>query len=219
MLRIHVENALPVETSVHWHGIRLHNGSDGVPGLTQEPVAPAAGFIYEFLAPDPGTYFFHPHSGVQIDRGLYSPLIIGDPAEPGGYDHEWVPVLDDWTDHYLINGRIPRSPRTLTARPGQRARIRIINAAADTLFRVALGGHVMTVTHTDGFPVQPVETRALHLAQGERVDVLVTLGDGVFPLVAAAEGKGGQGVALVAPDPVPRLRPPSARKSWTPTRC
>ncbi len=245
VLRIHVENALPVDTSVHWHGIRLHNGADGVPGLTQEPIAAAASFTYEFLAPDPGTYFFHPHSGVQIDRGLYAPLVIDDPAEPGGYDQEWVLVLDDWTDgtgkspddilaefkaqqgtvgsgmnhdmsgmggmgnsplgdvgdivypHYLINGRIPRSPRTLTAKPGQRARIRIINAAADTLFRVAFGSHVMTVTHTDGFPVQPVETRALYLAQGERVDVLVTLGDGVFPLVAAAEGKSGQGLALV----------------------
>jgi len=245
VLRIHVENALPTETSVHWHGVRLHNAADGVPGLTQEPIAAAASYTYEFLAPDPGTYFFHPHSGVQIDRGLYAPLIIDDPAEPGGYDHEWVLMLDDWTDgvgkspddilaefkaqngtvgtgmnhdmggmdgmgnsplgdvgdiaypHYLINGRIPRAPRTLTAKPGQRARVRIINAAADTLFRVALGGHVMTVTHTDGFAVQPVETRALYLAQGERVDVVVTLGDGVFALVAAAEGKSGQGVILV----------------------
>ena len=237
-----MENALPTDTSVHWHGIRLHNAADGVPGFTQEPIAADASFTYEFIAPDPGTYFFHPHSGVQIDRGLYAPLIIDDPAEPGGYDIEWVLVLDDWTDgvgkspdeilaafkaqhgtvsegmnhdmsgmgnsplgdvgdivypHYLINGRIPRAPRTLTGKPGQRARIRIINAAADTLFRVALGAHVITVTHTDGYPVQPVEARALYLAQGERVDLLVTLGDGVFPLVAAAEGKSGHGLALV----------------------
>ncbi len=94
--------------------------------------------------------------------------------------------------HYLINGRIPTAPRTLTAKPGHTVRVRIINAAADTLFRVALGGHVMTVTHTDGYPVQPVETRALYVAQGERVDVLVSLADGVFPLVAAAEAKPGR---------------------------
>ncbi len=94
--------------------------------------------------------------------------------------------------HYLINGRVPTAPRTLTAKPGQKVRVRIINAAADTLFRVALGGHMLTVTHTDGYPVQPDETRALYLAQGERVDVLVTLADGVFPLVAAAEGKQGR---------------------------
>jgi FtsP/CotA-like multicopper oxidase with cupredoxin domain len=244
-VQVRVRNGLPVETSVHWHGIRLHNAADGVPGITQDAIAAGADYTYTFVAPDPGTYFFHPHSGVQIDRGLYAPLIVDDPAEPGGYDQEWVLVLDDWTDgvgrnpddilagfkaehgtvgtgmnhdmsgmggmgrsplgdvgdiaypHYLVNGRVPAAPLTLRGRPGQRARIRIINAAADTLFRVALGGHSMTVTHTDGYPVQPVRTQALYLAQGERVDVLVTLGDGVFPLVAAAEGKQGQGLILV----------------------
>jgi FtsP/CotA-like multicopper oxidase with cupredoxin domain len=245
VVQVQVRNELPVETSVHWHGIRLHNAADGVPGLTQDPIASGAEYTYTFRAPDPGTYFFHPHSGVQIDRGLYAPLIVDDPAEPGGYDQEWILVLDDWTDgvgkspddilaafkaeggtvsqgmnhdmsgmdgtggsplgdvgdiaypHYLINGRIPAAPHTLTAKPGQRARIRIINAAADTLFRVALGGHTLTVTHTDGYPVQPHPTTALYLGQGERVDVLVSLSDGVFPLVAAAEGKQGQGLILI----------------------
>ena len=245
VLRVVVENTLPTGTSVHWHGIRLHNAADGVPGLTQDPIAPRTTYSYEFTAPDPGTYFFHPHSGVQLDRGLYAPLIIDDPAEPGSYDQEWVLVLDDWTDgvgknpddilaefkaengnvstgmnhdmggmpgmgssplgdvgdivypHYLINGRVPAEPLTLRAKPGQRARIRLINASSDTLFRVALGDHVMTVTHTDGFPVQPHETRALYLSQGERADLLVTLADGVFPLVAAAEGKQGQGLILI----------------------
>ena len=245
VVQVRVRNGLPVETSVHWHGIRLHNAADGVPGITQDPIAAGADYTYTFRASDPGTYFLHPHSGVQIDRGLYAPLIIDDPAEPGGYDHEWVLVLDDWTDgvgkspddilaafksehgtisqgmnhdmggmggmgrsplgdvgditypHYLINGRIPTSPQTLTAKPGQRARIRIINAAADTLFRVALGGHTLTVTHTDGYPVQAQQTRSFYIAQGERVDLLVTLADGVFPLVASAEGKQGQGLILV----------------------
>lgn len=245
VLRVVVENTLPTDTSVHWHGIRLHNAADGVPGLTQDPIAPGTSYTYEFAAPDPGTYFFHPHSGVQLDRGLYAPLVIDDPAEPGTYDHEWVLVLDDWTDgvgknpddilaefkaengkvstgmnhdmggmagmgssplgdvgdivypHYLINGRVPAEPLTLSAKPGQRARIRLINASSDTLFRVALGEHMMTVTHTDGFPVQPHETRALYLSQGERADLLVTLADGVFPLVAAAVGKQGQGLILI----------------------
>ena len=245
VVQVLVENALPVETSVHWHGIRLHNAADGVPGITQQPIGGGASFTYTFTAPDPGTYFFHPHSGVQLDRGLYAPLIIDDPAEPGGYDHEWVLVLDDWTDgvgkspddilddfkaengtvgpgmnhdmsgmdgmggsplgdvgdidypHYLINGRVPSAPLSLKGKPGQRARLRLINAAADTLFRVALGRHTMTVTHTDGYPVQPVDTKAVYLSQGERVDLLVTLGEGVFPLVAVAEGKKGQGLILV----------------------
>ena len=49
---------------------------DGVPGFTQTPIPPAARFVYEFTVPDPGTYFFHPHAGVQLDRGLYGVLIV-----------------------------------------------------------------------------------------------------------------------------------------------
>ena len=245
--RVTVENQLPAETSVHWHGIRLQNAADGVPGLTQEAIAPGGSYTYEFVAPDPGTYFFHPHSGVQLDRGLYAPLIVDDPNEPGGYDHEWIVTLDDWTDgvgqnpddilagfqaqngtvssgmnhnnmdggmghstdsplgdagdvaypYYLVNGRIPQAPPTFTAKPGQRVRIRFINAGSDTIFRVALGGHTMNVTHTDGFEVERQQTPAFYLAMGERLDVHVTLGDGAFPLVAQAEGKTGRAFAIV----------------------
>ena len=99
--------------------------------------------------------------------------------------------------HYLVNGRVPAAPVTLRGKPGQRVRLRIVNAGSDTAFRVALGGHRMTVTHTDGFPVQPAETDALLVGMGERYDVLVTLADGAFPLVALAEGKSGQGLAVV----------------------
>ena len=278
LLRVTVDNALPVDTSVHWHGIALRNDMDGVPGLTQDPIRPGRSFQYEFIAPDPGTYFYHPHSGVQLDRGLYGALLIDEKDDPGAYDVEWTIVLDDWLDgtgrnpdqvleqlmggmdmdgdgdgsmggmdmgdgsmggmdmgdtgdgsmggmdmggmdmggmaeemtspllggagdiayaHYLVNGRVPQAPQTLTARPGQKARLRIINAGSDTAFRVALGSHRLTVTHSDGFPVRPVDTDALLVAMGERYDVEVTVGDGVFPLVAVAEGKGGQGLALV----------------------
>ncbi|RYC03810.1 multicopper oxidase family protein [Nocardioides zhouii] len=246
LLRIRVDNQLPTDTSVHWHGIALRNIADGVPGLTQDPIAAGSSYLYEFTAPDPGTYFYHPHVGVQLDRGLYAPLVIDDPHEPGNYDLEWVVVLDDWIDgtgrtpddvladltaasgdssdsmggmdmghmsmggnppfgdagdvtypHYLINGRVPTAPDTLCAKPGQRVRLRIINSGSDTIFTVALGGHRLTVTHTDGFPVQPHETGALYIGMGERYDATVTLGDGVFPLVAVPYGKEGQAMALL----------------------
>lgn len=109
--------------------------------------------------------------------------------------------------YYLINGRIPAAPSIFAAKPGQRIRIRFINAGSDTAFRVALAGHSMTVTHTDGYPVVSTDVDALLLGMGERYDVLVTAGDGVFPLVALAEGKNAQGRALLstsggtAPDP------------------
>ncbi|MFD4625984.1 multicopper oxidase family protein [Streptomyces sp. NPDC058475] len=264
-------NHLPEATSLHWHGIALRNDMDGVPGLTQRAIKPGADFTYRFTVPHPGTYWFHPHSGTQQDRGLYAPLIVEDPKESLSYDKEWVVVLDDWVDgvdgstpdtvlkelsdgmgmdhsghdmsgmsnmsmvmgkspspsapsspspssssmggpsrmlmgsqsellggdagdvaypYYLVNGRTAEAPSAFRARPGDRVRIRIINAGGDTAFRVALGGHEMTVTHTDGFPVRHATTDALLLGMGERYDVLVTVKDGVFPLAALAEGKG-----------------------------
>ena len=255
LVRVDVENALPTETSVHWHGLALRNDMDGVPGITQDPIAADASFRYEFTAPDPGTYFYHPHTGVQLDRGLYGVLVVDDPAEPGAYDDEWVVVLDDWIDgtgrtpddvlaelldgsgsmhggmdgmdgmdhgsmdgmggmgemrsrllggagdvdhpHHLVNGRTPAAPAVLEGRAGRRVRIRIVNAASDTAYRVAIGGHRLTVTHSDGFPVTPAQADALVVGMGERYDVTVRLGDGVFPLVAVAEGKGAQGLAVV----------------------
>jgi FtsP/CotA-like multicopper oxidase with cupredoxin domain len=246
-LVVEVDNRLPDTTSVHWHGVALRNDMDGVPGITQKPIAAGGRFTYDFTVPDPGTYFYHPHSGVQLDRGLHGVLVVDDPAEPGDYNAEWVVVLDDWVDgtgqtpddvlaqlrrgggsgmggmdhgsmggmgegmqspllggsgdvvypHYLINGRVPAAPVSLSGKPGQRVRIRLVNAASDTAFRVALGAHRLTVTHSDGFPVVPAVTDALMIGMGERYDVLVTLGDGAFPLVASAEGKTGQGLAVV----------------------
>lgn len=97
-LRIAVTNDLPVDTSVHWHGLRIDNAMDGVPGLTTPAVGSGETFVYDFVVPDPGTHWFHPHSGLQLDTGLYAPLIVDDPQEPGDYDREWIVVLDDWTD-------------------------------------------------------------------------------------------------------------------------
>jgi FtsP/CotA-like multicopper oxidase with cupredoxin domain len=237
VVRATLANQLPAETSIHWHGIALRNDADGVPGVTQPPVAAGSEFTYEFTVPHPGTYWFHPHAGTQLDRGLYAPLIVDDPADPGDYDLEWTVVLDDWLDgvagtpdemldelrggmghgmmmgqtssllggdagdvrypHFLLNGRLNTQPATFEAPPGARLRLRIVNAGADTAFRVALDGHVLAVTHADGFPVEPVETDALLVGMGERYDVLVTLDDGVFPLVALAEGKQDTALGLV----------------------
>ncbi|MET8453209.1 multicopper oxidase family protein [Streptomyces sp. NPDC005209] len=99
--------------------------------------------------------------------------------------------------YYLANGRLPTQPSVFQARPGDRIRLRIINAGADTAFRVALGGHTMTVTHTDGYPVEHTRTDALIIGMAERYDVLVTVKDGVFPLVALAEGKKAHALAVL----------------------
>lgn len=240
-VRIALRNQLPEPTSVHWHGLAIRNDMDGVPGVTT-PETPAGGsFDFDFVVPDAGTHWFHPHTGLQMDRGLYAPFIVDDPREPGAYDAEWIVVLDDWTDgvgpspeqhlarlqadggdgghgmmgmsgmgpdgvmdggdvtypFFLVNGRTPNDPETFAAKPGARLRLRVINASADTIYTVALGGHRLMVTHTDGYAVQAVGTDALRIGMGERYDLLVTLGDGVFPLVALPFGKDGLARALV----------------------
>lgn len=95
-----LSNQLPgkTPTSIHWHGLALRDDMDGVPMVTQRDVRAGSTFTYRFIADDPGTYWFHPHAGVQLDRGLYAPLIVEDPKEPLPYDDEWVVVLDDWLD-------------------------------------------------------------------------------------------------------------------------
>ncbi|WP_406277909.1 multicopper oxidase family protein [Embleya sp. NBC_00896] len=99
--------------------------------------------------------------------------------------------------HYLVNGRTAQAPTRFEGAPGQRIRLRLINVGADTAFQVALGGHRLTVTHADGFPVAPVTVDTVLLGMGERYDALVTLADGVFPLVASAEGKNARAFAVV----------------------
>lgn len=275
---ITVKNEMSRATSMHWHGIALRNDMDGAAPATPD-IEPGATFTYQFSVPHPGTYWAHPHVGMDTDYGLYLPLIVDDPADAGDYDAEWIVVLDDWTSgvgkspdeildglksmghdmggmdhgnmghgdtghgdmghgdmghgdmggmdmgdmpmnssdlmggdagdvtypHFLINGRVDAAPSVLTAKPGQRLRLRIINAAADTAFRVGLGGHVMTLTHTDGFPIKPVRADSVLLGMGERYDAIVTVGDGVFPLVAQPEGKDGKASALLTSSPTHNL--------------
>jgi FtsP/CotA-like multicopper oxidase with cupredoxin domain len=230
-LRVTVTNRLSQDTSIHWHGVPLVNAMDGVPGVTQQPIKSGERFVYDFLVPAAGTYFYHPHVGVQLDRGLSGPLIVEPAHESLSYDQEVVLVLDDWLDgmpgtpdqalqqliargdtmgamsgsgngksipryppdivypRYLINGQASEQPLELQARKGQRLRLRLINAASATIFHVALQGHQLTVTHTDGQPVNQVTVDALRIGMGERYDVLVQANHpGIWQLAAQAEG-------------------------------
>jgi FtsP/CotA-like multicopper oxidase with cupredoxin domain len=90
---------------------------------------------------------------------------------------------------HLINGRSPKDPASIRVKPGTRLRLRLINGGSDTAYRVAVGGHRLTVVSSDGYPVEPVEVDTLILGMGERYDVLITAGSGVFPIVAQPEGK------------------------------
>jgi FtsP/CotA-like multicopper oxidase with cupredoxin domain len=96
-VRITVVNKLGEDTTVHWHGIRLPNAMDGVPGLTQKPIQPGASFVYEFTPPDAGTFWYHPHVDTlqQLGRGLAGALIVEEP-EPVAVDRDLLWLIEDW---------------------------------------------------------------------------------------------------------------------------
>lgn len=101
---VSLRSDLPAETTVHWHGLPVANAMDGVPNVTQDPVKSGESFEYQFRADQPGTYFYHSHAGLQLDRGLAGPLIIEEDDPHVTVDDDHVVVLDD----YL--GQEPRSP-------------------------------------------------------------------------------------------------------------
>ena len=96
---IRVHNRMDVETSIHWHGILLPNAMDGVPFLTYPPIAPGETFTYEFDLRQSGTYWYHSHTMLQEQRGLFGALVIA-PKSAGDFDglRDHVVVLSDWTD-------------------------------------------------------------------------------------------------------------------------
>lgn len=208
-LRVVVENRLPQETTVHWHGLRVPNAMDGVPHLTQPPIRPGERFTYEFDLPDAGTYWYHSHlrSSEQLERGLYGALVVEE-ARPPDVDRDITWVLDDWrlsqagqvsesfgSAHDISHaGRIGnaitvngRPPQDLALRPGERIRLRLVNAANARIFALGIDGHVPQVIALDGQPVTP------HAPPGGRV----RLGPGMrCDLLLDATGQPGQRYAV-----------------------
>ena len=97
-IQVRVTNRIPMETTVHWHGIRLDQEHDGVPGMPHPPIAPGESFTYEIRVPDAGVFWYHPHvrEDIQQDLGLHANLVVRDPdAPPPPVNREEVLVLDD----------------------------------------------------------------------------------------------------------------------------
>lgn len=96
---LRVTNRLPVTSSIHWHGVLLPAGMDGVPGISFDGIRPGETFTYRFDVRQSGTYWYHSHSGFQEQTGLYGAIVI-DPAEPDpvAYDRDYVVMLSDWSD-------------------------------------------------------------------------------------------------------------------------
>lgn len=197
-LRVVVENELEQNTTVHWHGIRLPNAMDGVPNVTQEPIAPGGNFVYEFDAVDAGTFWYHPHerSSEQVGRGLYGPLIVEE-REPIRVDRDVTWVLDDWRlgpsgeiaagfgdlrdavhggrigNRITINGR---PPEDFKVRTGERIRLRLLNTANARIFGLDFAEHRPSIIALDGQPVTPHQPDGLLvLGPGMRIDLVLDM--------------------------------------------
>jgi len=96
---LRVKNRLKENTSIHWHGILLPANMDGVPGLSFHGIEPGGVYVYTFQLRQNGTYWYHSHSGLQEQSGVYGPLVIdAKEPEPFQYDRDYVVMLTDWTD-------------------------------------------------------------------------------------------------------------------------
>ena len=197
-LIVHFTNKLPQSTTVHWHGVQVPIEMDGVPGVSQPPVETGESFTYDFVVPDAGLFWYHPHvmSAAQVGFGLYGPLLVEDPADSVKVADELVLVLsdiameDDGTLHsadsggvlgalfgregnyVLVNGRVRP---TLTVRDGALQRWRIVNAAKSRYFDLVLGdGQPFELIGVDGGHLEySVKQWTIVLGPGERADVLV----------------------------------------------
>lgn len=204
-LRIYVSNRLPAPTTVHWHGLILPNGMDGVAGLTQPPIPPGETFVYEFVARHPGTFMYHPHYDemTQMALGMAGMFIVHPRQESGPkvardfvlLAQEWrVPVgaarpdPNEMSDFNVLtfNGRSFPKTSALRVRRGERVRIRIGNLSPTDHHPIHLHGLNFVVTGTDGGPVpksaQFPETTVLVPVGSTRVIELVATEAGDWPI-------------------------------------
>jgi FtsP/CotA-like multicopper oxidase with cupredoxin domain len=194
-VKVRLHNQLPQPTTVHWHGLRVPNALDGVPGFTQPPIASGETFTYRFVAQDAGTFWYHPHFNTieQIGRGLSGAVVVAE-ADPVEVDEDWLWVLSDFRldrkgqidaqfknlhdaahagrvgNVVLINGSLEQD---FSARPYARIRLRLVAATSARIFGLTFKGCRAWLMALDGHPVaiEPLN-EPLVLAPGQRADVL-----------------------------------------------
>ena len=173
-IQIFVTNGLPEATTIHWHGLRLPNGMDGVNGLTQPPIQPGETFKYEFTVHDPGTFMYHPHLDemTQQAMGMMGMFIVHPKqiAAEDRVDRDYVIMLSEWRivpgtarpvttemlDFNLLTMNSKAYPATepIVAKIGERVRIRFGNLSAMDHHPIHLHGFQTVLTETDGGTIQ-----------------------------------------------------------------
>ena len=224
-LAVTFENRTGEASSVHWHGIRIANGMDGVPGLTQDPVPDGADLDYRFVAPDAGTFWYHSHSRSweQVARGLYGPLIVEETTPPA-VDADIIVIVDDWRldidakfiddfdlmFHFAHGGRIGNYAKVIpsqsTVRAGDRVRLRLINTANARIFPLDLAGIEGKLVALDGMPLDAAQDfGTVTLAPAQRADIIADVVDDIAFSFRTRDGDYALGVIMVdGTNPSPR---------------
>lgn len=201
-LIVHFKNSLPEETSIHWHGLLVPNDQDGVVGFTQAAIQPGEEFTYDFVVPNSGTYWYHPHMGrdaAQLGYGLYGPIVVDEPDEPEevkALGDELILVLSDISldaegqflppdigeafgdlfgregEILLVNGKV--MPK-LKVRQGKPQRWRVINAARTRYYTLRYKRTPMIKLGGDGGLAAHAESLdQIKLVPSERLDMIFT---------------------------------------------
>ncbi|MDJ0824859.1 MAG: multicopper oxidase family protein [Rhodobacter sp.] len=236
-------NDLPEASTIHWHGIRIDNAMDGVAGLTQAAVPPGDEFLYDFVVPDAGTYWYHPHRNTleQVSRGLTAPLIVEE-AEPPEVDRDIVLTVNDWRldeNAQIMGGFGNMHDRSHAGRLGnyltangegdlqqdvkwhERLRLRLINAASGRILRLSglgLSGHIVAL---DGMPLKvPEPFGVLVLGPAQRADLIVdvTAEVGTPAHLVSEERDGGYALATFNVAGVASVAPRPAPPPLPPNR-
>src|SRR5882724_5655852 len=203
-VRIYVTNQLPAPTSVHWHGIFLPNGMDGVSGLTQKPIDPGDTFKYEFTLRQHGTHMYHSHHDemTQMALGLMGLFIIHPRQPKYRVDRDFAFMLSEWridvgtmrpnpnemTDFNVLsmNARIFPGTEPMVAKLGDRVRIRFVNLSAMDHHPMHLHGHSFRVVETDGGQIpesaQQIEATVLVQVGSARAIEFVADNPGDWPV-------------------------------------
>jgi FtsP/CotA-like multicopper oxidase with cupredoxin domain len=197
---IQFDNALDETSSVHWHGLRIDNAMDGVPGMTQQAVEPGDSFEYRLAPPDAGTYWYHTHqrSWAQLALGLAGILIVEETSPPL-VDQDLIFAIDDWRlddamqidrqslgamhdwahagrmgNVITVNGQTEKRYRVAR---GERLRLRLINIANARVMNLLFNEPRISVIAVDGQPVEPYAPQGgrVQLAPGQRVDLIIDM--------------------------------------------
>ncbi len=174
-IRILVTNNLPdgIHTTIHWHGILLPNGMDGVGGLTQKHIRNGETFKYEYTLRQYGSYMYHPHFDEMFQMGLgLMGMFVVHPRDPSiqRVDRDFAILLNEWLvkpgsatpdptemtnfNLFTFNGRMFPGTSPLVARLGEKVRIRIGNLSMTNAHPIHLHGYSFNVTGTDGGPIR-----------------------------------------------------------------